>query len=269
MTDLDEALPDRWRPEDGPVPGRITRHQSAAGLDAEPAPGFPASRYVLRTADQQTAWEVWLELCDWVEWLRIDYTLQNEIPPCWPRHTGLRNELLALMAAWKAAYASRTDPNADEGAKPTVPEQYWIEMANWHQYLLRPFVAALSTTTYLKAASEDCRRGTCVMEYTPIKLWPGAAAFMSADVEQRERATERRPRAAAVPSERALSSKAMRKLVVSGDAAQLDPADPQSRISYDGAVWCWDRARSCYVAQIDTSTGESAASSDAEDNAGP
>jgi hypothetical protein len=55
-----------------------------------------------RAAEQQ-----WLELADWVAWLRGRYPLARRVPLCWWRHPELVEELTALWLAWKDAYATK------------------------------------------------------------------------------------------------------------------------------------------------------------------
>ncbi|WP_149203853.1 hypothetical protein [Actinotalea subterranea] len=44
-------------------------------------------------------------LGDWVAWLTDRYRLDHRtIPPCWPKHGELIEELAALHLAWEAAY---------------------------------------------------------------------------------------------------------------------------------------------------------------------
>lgn len=70
------------------------------------------------TSNSPTAWcwrslgpgaqeELWAQLKDWVSWLRHRYPLAKKIPPCWPDHPELVEELTALWLAWHAAYEQR------------------------------------------------------------------------------------------------------------------------------------------------------------------
>jgi hypothetical protein len=49
----------------------------------------------------------WVELADWVAWLRGRYPLARRVPLCWWRHPELVEELTALWLAWKDAYATK------------------------------------------------------------------------------------------------------------------------------------------------------------------
>lgn len=46
-------------------------------------------------------------LTDWAAWLASRYALdQRTIPPCWPEHGALLEELSALRTAWLTAFAA-------------------------------------------------------------------------------------------------------------------------------------------------------------------
>ncbi|HKS98417.1 MAG TPA: hypothetical protein VJT31_02715 [Rugosimonospora sp.] len=72
----------------------LARKVQARGEDAVPG--------VLRWADldRDTAERMWAWLIDWVGWAVHHFELQEEIPPCWPRHWPLVEELTGLCAAW-------------------------------------------------------------------------------------------------------------------------------------------------------------------------
>ncbi|MDO5498636.1 MAG: hypothetical protein Q4F67_03030 [Propionibacteriaceae bacterium] len=55
--------------------------------------------------------EEWSELVAWVDWLRgtYDVTDVRAIPPCWPAHRGLANDLSALHQAWIGAQRADHD----------------------------------------------------------------------------------------------------------------------------------------------------------------
>lgn len=46
------------------------------------------------------------DLTTWLDWLIPTYLIDHRtIPPCWPKHLGLVEELSALKTAWHTAYA--------------------------------------------------------------------------------------------------------------------------------------------------------------------
>jgi hypothetical protein len=102
----------------------------------------PAAPGPLRwdTMDRAQATLTWLWLINWVGWLTGRYQLDEEIPPCWPRHAALIEELTALCAAWHLAYDGEANPDAP---------------MRWHEALAR-------TRTRLRDWDETtrCRNGT-------------------------------------------------------------------------------------------------------------
>ena len=44
------------------------------------------------------------DLTAWVDWLVVTFRQQSRIPPCWVRHGGLREELLALFFFWQHSW---------------------------------------------------------------------------------------------------------------------------------------------------------------------
>lgn len=51
------------------------------------------------------------DLSAWVEWLVITFRIQSRIPPCWVRHGGMREELLALFFFWQHSWIPALDPS--------------------------------------------------------------------------------------------------------------------------------------------------------------
>ncbi|MEV6924005.1 hypothetical protein AB0M46_05755 [Dactylosporangium sp. NPDC051485] len=77
----------------------------------EQAAGAPT---MLRWADldRPAATALWLWLIAWVGWLNRRFGLAADLPPCWPQHPPMVEELTALAAAWHASYDSRAHPDA-------------------------------------------------------------------------------------------------------------------------------------------------------------
>ena len=50
------------------------------------------------------------DLTSWVDWLVSTFRIQAKIPPCWIRHGGLREELLALFFFWQHTWLPARDP---------------------------------------------------------------------------------------------------------------------------------------------------------------
>jgi hypothetical protein len=81
----------------------------------------------------------------WVGWLVDRYDLSQVIPPCWPNHGAMVEELSALRLAWQAAYESA-------GADPGQPLQWHVGL----DLLLRRFER--------RWATERCRPDHCIAE---------------------------------------------------------------------------------------------------------
>lgn len=75
--------------------------------------------------------EEWRDLVAWVDWLRGTYDVIDErsIPPCWPAHRGLANELAALHRSWIAAQKSDHDEKDHQA------------LMHWHDRWLAPAMA--------------------------------------------------------------------------------------------------------------------------------
>lgn len=75
-----------------------------------------------RDLGPKAAEELWAQLTEWIDWLRSRYPLAKKIPPCWPEHPEVIEELTALWLAWEHAYV---DPNASLTA-PAEWHDHWL-----------------------------------------------------------------------------------------------------------------------------------------------
>ena len=133
MSDDDtEFVPTPDEPEPEPVSARQTSPQTAVPmLDDPPGP----INWNLLTADDAEA--SWLELNQWVNWLRRSYGLPaSVVPPMWHQHWELVWELSALHTHWLCAY----DPQQNGSA----PIGWHRDFADARQRL-RDWVAASGT----------------------------------------------------------------------------------------------------------------------------
>jgi hypothetical protein len=73
-------------------------------LSSSPAGSAP---WTWRNLTGVAAERQWLDLADWVGWVRGRYPLARQIPLCWWRHPELVEELTALWLAWSDAYATK------------------------------------------------------------------------------------------------------------------------------------------------------------------
>lgn len=70
---------------------------------AQPIGAPPPTVLTAKTFDEQA--HLLELLAGWVDWLSDRYRLDHRtIPPCWPEHGELIEELAALHLAWQAAY---------------------------------------------------------------------------------------------------------------------------------------------------------------------
>ena len=131
MNDEEDFVPEQDEPE--PDLGNGSADRGAAGpmLDEPPGP----INWNLLTADDAEA--AWLELNQWVNWLRKTYGLSSSvIPPMWHRHPEIHLELSALHTHWLCAY----DPQQNGSA----PIGWHRDFADARQRL-RDWVAACGT----------------------------------------------------------------------------------------------------------------------------
>jgi hypothetical protein len=65
-----------------------------------------------RTNQEQRALEAWTRLHNWVDWLVTTYRLTTTVPPCWPEHPTITEELIGLRIAWLGAWRDTSTPDA-------------------------------------------------------------------------------------------------------------------------------------------------------------
>lgn len=102
----------------------------------------------------------WSDLVNWVDWMQEAYSLQGHtldpVPPCWPAHQNVVEELAALYSSWKAAMVD--DVNG-QGASDAA--------LYWHDRWLWPTRERLSTSFL-----ERCRIGQHELPRSPAKTKP-------------------------------------------------------------------------------------------------
>lgn len=64
----------------------------------------------------------WQRLHTWVDWLVATYRLTSVIPPCWPEHATIIEELIGLRISWAHAWTDTAPPDA---------------ILTWHERLTR------------------------------------------------------------------------------------------------------------------------------------
>lgn len=129
----EDFIPAADEPE--PRPPQQARPQAdAAGAPALDEPPGPIN-WNLLTADQ--AEDAWLELNQWVNWLRTTFGLPaSVIPPLWHRHWELVWELSALHIHWLCAYDPEQNGSAPIG---------WLRDFADSRQRLRDWVATCGT----------------------------------------------------------------------------------------------------------------------------
>ncbi|MEU4295330.1 hypothetical protein AB0E63_44525 [Kribbella sp. NPDC026596] len=66
-----------------------------------------------RDLDATTATEELDRLRIWVDWLTRRYNIDHKlVPPCWPHHGALVEELSALRTLWEASYLEDAAPSS-------------------------------------------------------------------------------------------------------------------------------------------------------------
>ena len=123
---------------------QINDIQDDLGHTAPAPPPKPPTPPPRRWADRATP-DQWNQLIDWVDNLTADYSIRgsDHIPPCWPAHPGVVEELAGLWRAWITAVV--TDEAAEDGA---------VDVTAWHDRWLWPCLRRLRDTMY---STTECR----------------------------------------------------------------------------------------------------------------
>jgi len=138
----------------------MVRVEEAEDVASQPVAGSVSS-WCWRYAGASAAESLWVELGDWVGWIRHRYPLARRIPECWADHPEVVEELTALWLAWQAAYVERDAPLT--GA------------AEWHDRWLPGVLHRLEHGPF----AVDC--GTC-HKARPDTLYADAAACPTASL---------------------------------------------------------------------------------------
>lgn len=87
----------------------------------------PAS---LRSWTARATREEWAELVRWVDWMQEKYSVSGHsidpVPPCWPAHQNVAEELAALHASWLAALTDEVNAKGISDAS-----LYWHDRWLW------------------------------------------------------------------------------------------------------------------------------------------
>lgn len=194
-------------------------------------PPYKPGPFDWRHLGQQAAAELWVELEQWVEWLRHRYDFGREIKPCWFQHSALVEELTAAMVAYRASYQEVRDPHHHGPAA-------------WHYQVLRPMMARMTAITDF----EQCAQGSCGFIPSEVHTLDTLSEFIAADVAGRptggsgksftRSGIDAAAAEAATPgSEGAMSLDEMIALIDRGGAEPEDPSDDFTAVSVDGVRW--------------------------------
>lgn len=168
-----------------------------------------------RNLASHTAERQWLELADWVGWLRSRYPLARRVPLCWWRHPELVEELTALWLAWKDAYATK--------------HAHLATPADWHARWLPDFLRRIGAGGWNIGCEADHKEQV-----------PGLYDERRVDDEEdfRQHVQHRRQ-----PPDHDQRSQAMnldddtiRAAISTGEARRLGDS-PDSPVAYQGAYW--------------------------------
>ncbi|MFV8175277.1 MULTISPECIES: hypothetical protein [Mycobacteriales] len=185
-----------------------------------------------RHLDREAAAELWLELGQWVEWLRRRYNVGGQqIRSCWYKHDPMVEELTAAMWAHREVY------------QQLKKNPYHGGMAAWHNHVLWPMISRLPKMGF----NEECRGGECGYQPNDPKIGTDFAEFVAAD-------TDPRPEAADAPlidqvlglvdsaagKVTALTMDQVLEMIDGGRATAEDPSDDFTAVEIDGDRWEFD-----------------------------
>lgn len=221
--------------------------------DVEPTPRagvFRPSRFCWDGLDKHAAERLWDELVRWVQWFRHRYEILEKVPPCWYRHPRMVEELTALMTAHRAAYGQE---HAQAKPKQPPPPGYWSDMAAWHAYYLRPFLAATADMSTKSCSTNGCK--LIVFDEQPLPAELGA--WIDHDLATRREPTpepEPDPGPDSEAAKPAITPSQMYDLVAGGKArrADADVGEPEGWFHLDGKWWSLDTDTTMFVPESST-----------------
>lgn len=188
--------------------------------------------HTLNAADQQLAWT---RLIDWVVWLhdRYELSIEERIPPCWPQHPGIVEELWALMI-WRTEIYDRPNRGAGDLAH------------SWHREL-RAFIEV--TVPFYARACRAGHRGAERLAATDRSLLEQWGAHSPTKNIPLATLMSGRPRAS-MRDETRITAQAMQIAIDAGEALELPTV--KGCLNYEDA-W-WQRARDRWIKIDDPAT---------------
>lgn len=202
----------------------------------------PTNAWLWHQMDRGRAAALWDELSTWVQWLRETYQFpQGQFPACWYRHSAVREELTALMAAHKAAYAANAAPDA-----------YRSDMTAWHTHELWPVMNRLKAI----GGFSECATDTCRYKFRPVPAVPGLEEFIVEDLADRPDPPASPPKSPAPlhavggDFDAAVAGIPVRDMesALAADLAELvDPGSPYGPVRFEDRIWEYSTAAKKYL----------------------
>lgn len=114
-------------------------------------------RFRFERADPDSAAQAQQELTAWVPWLVVTYNLHDIVPPCWPGHDGLAEEIAGLYLGWCGAWSGKD-------ARPDA-------VVIWHEQLARLKVRVSDWARGEQCSAQHRCRVDLDMRETTRRVW--------------------------------------------------------------------------------------------------
>ena len=178
------------------------------------SPAASSAPWTWRNLSGAAAERQWLDLGDWVGWVRGRYPLARQIPLCWWRHPELVEELTALWLAWKDAYATK--------------HAHLAAPADWHARWLPDFLRRVGAGGW-NIACEGSHKDRVGGLYDGRRVDDEDDFHEHLEAQPREAAEQR-------SNPMRLDDDTLRAAIEAGQAHRLGDS-PDSPVSYDGRYW--------------------------------
>jgi len=227
-----ERPPARTRLAARPAPTPLPRAIRAVRRPRQPRGSGIPEWHSLSVPDRELAWE---RLIDWVVWLhdRYELSIEERLPPCWPDHPGIVEEVWALMI-WRTEIYNRAARAVGDMAH------------SWHRELRAfievtvPFYARACRAGHRSAERLAATDRTLYEQWrarTPTKNIPLATLMTG------------RPRTS-MKNDTWITAQAMQIAIDAGEAVELPTV--KGCLNYEEA-W-WQRARDRWIKIDDPAT---------------
>jgi len=216
------------RPVSVPLPRAVRSSRRPRSLRGSGIPEW----HSLSVEDREVAWH---RLIDWVVWLhdRYELSIEERIPPCWPDHPGIIEELWALMI-WRSEIYNRPNRAAGDSAH------------SWHREL-RAFIEV--TVPFYARTCRAGHRGADQMAATDSSLYERWQSRTPTKNIPLATLMSGRPRTS-MKDQTWITSEAMQVAIDAGEALELPTV--KGCLNYED-VW-WQRARDRWIKVDDLAT---------------